>query len=411
MKILQIGMPKSGNFWLYTIIQNILKQSNIQIKSHITQTKEFRDIKDLKLSTKAQNTKDVIDIEDDDIYYRVSSIIKQPIIDFDTYIDNITHVWTHSYITKKSDYVISKFDKVVYIIRDPRDTLVSMSQFVMTDYMKKYYPNDYISSQEYIDSKHQTHSKQWFEHITEYLGKRYPNLHVVFYENLLLEFDEELKKLISFLEINLSEQDYIAIKKETSAYEMIKHNPNHVNLPELYKWKKRISTEQNKAMTTFLTDILLKLNYNLFKDEKNKLPNFGVSLNDLPNIIETYKLICSSLKTENKNYSFSILYNNFFDQILPLIESNKKFVIYGSGKIGKTIFSLLNKNSLVFVDKKSNLKYTDKIERGAIYQLNALKEIEYDNIIITALGRETNIARYLVKELNINPNKIIIIKI
>ncbi|NJM16702.1 MAG: sulfotransferase domain-containing protein, partial [Bacteroidales bacterium] len=39
--------------------------------------------------------------------------------------------------------VFPKFDKIVYIVRDPRDVALSMARFQFTPYMQTYYPHPF----------------------------------------------------------------------------------------------------------------------------------------------------------------------------------------------------------------------------------------------------------------------------
>ena len=150
MNILQIGKAKSGNFWLYKIIQNILQEANIHNSGFLVNHSKYKEIRKLKLSTEEQNSKDVIDIDNDGIYFRVSSVFKEKITDFDAYLRHATHVWSHSRVSKNTEYAFNNFDKIIYIIRDPRDVLLSMGNFVLSDYMKHYYPNKYKNQNQYV---------------------------------------------------------------------------------------------------------------------------------------------------------------------------------------------------------------------------------------------------------------------
>jgi len=106
---------------------------------------------------------------------------------------------------------------------------------------------------------------------------------------------------------------------------------------------------------------------------------------------------------EDKNYLFSSSYNNFYNFINNLKE---QYIIYGYGTIGKTIEKLIPNQIVIFIDikaehiKKENVKYPSEI-----------KNLKYDKILISVLGREKKIIEYLHKELDIKEDKIISIKI
>ena len=272
MNILQVGKAKSGNFWLYKIIQNILFEANKNNSSFIVKHPKYEQIKNLKLSTQKQNVKDVIDINDDGIYFRVSSIFREKICDFNNYLKYATHVWSHSKYSKNTEFVLNNFDKVVYIIRDPRDIILSMGNFVLTDYMKKYYPNKYKTQKQYVKYNIINQSVNWHNHICDYLRITHSNFYIIFYENFLYDFNSELNNLLNFFNLELSVEQRNKIQANCNAENMLSTNPDHVNIPELYKWKRQLSERDNDKVISYLRNSLNGLNYNIYFDQENKLP-------------------------------------------------------------------------------------------------------------------------------------------
>lgn len=272
MTILQLGMAKSGNFWIYKVIQEILDFSNIEKKSFVDQLELNKEVASNHLSVENQEKIDVIDIENNKVSYRVSSIIKNEIDNFDDYLSKSTHVWSHSQVKGMTNEVLSKFDKVVYIVRDPRDVFLSTSNFVMTDYMKKFYPNNWKSAEHFRKHNLISNSIGWKRHVSPYLNADFDNMHVLFYERLLINFDDEIKKLLNFLEIELSSKEIKYIKRITSANKMIKKNPNHVNIPQIYKWRKLMTENQTNRFTKYCKEPLIKLNYPFESSEDLDLP-------------------------------------------------------------------------------------------------------------------------------------------
>ncbi|MDX4069418.1 glycosyltransferase family protein [Aliarcobacter skirrowii] len=128
----------------------------------------------------------------------------------------------------------------------------------------------------------------------------------------------------------------------------------------------------------------LNLNSIIFKenikyDEKmDKFYNSIVSINS---------------KSINSNSLFSNYFNQFYQQI-KLIDG--KILIYGNGTIGKTIRALIPDKIVYYVDiaDKEHHPYT-------------LKNIVFDKILISVLGREEEIKNYLVNELDIDESMII----
>nr|WP_269093426.1 hypothetical protein [Aliarcobacter butzleri] len=100
--------------------------------------------------------------------------------------------------------------------------------------------------------------------------------------------------------------------------------------------------------------------------------------------------------------------NVILEKVNKLIELNQipnKIVIYGAGSVLKTILPLLKEKITLIVDMDIN-KIGKTIENIPIKHPNSIKDIEYDKIIITVLGREHLIKPYLVNTLNIDLQKV-----
>ena len=98
--------------------------------------------------------------------------------------------------------------------------------------------------------------------------------------------------------------------------------------------------------------------------------------------------------------SFSVRFNNLFNQVIALGESRDKYVLYGNGVIAKTIRALIPDSITGYVDQsdEEHLPIT-------------LLDHGYDKVIVTPLGRESVIVKYLVNEVGIDFEKIIQLEI
>lgn len=97
------------------------------------------------------------------------------------------------------------------------------------------------------------------------------------------------------------------------------------------------------------------------------------------------------------NLKFSKLFNKFYTSIVNL---NYQIVIYGNGTIGKTIQALIPDKIVGYVD------IADKNNHP-----RNLINMKYDKIIISVLGREEEIIKYLVEDLKITRDKIITLEV
>ncbi|MCK9224196.1 MAG: hypothetical protein M0R46_15385 [Candidatus Muirbacterium halophilum] len=119
------------------------------------------------------------------------------------------------------------------------------------------------------------------------------------------------------------------------------------------------------------------------------------------------KKLCSLIKlertgvnqfmTNRKKLEFLRKYNFLFSFIQKL---NETYVIYGNGTIGKTIQALIADKVIGYVDMADEKHHP----------LN-LKNMQYDKIIISVLGREEEIIKYLTQDLGVDINKIITLEI
>lgn len=110
-------------------------------------------------------------------------------------------------------------------------------------------------------------------------------------------------------------------------------------------------------------------------------------------------------KMSLENIVLNTLLNKFINKIELLKKEYKKVLLYGYGISGKICTEYLSDNLIGIVDK--NINET----KGLFLMPQMIKDIEYDCIVISVLGREKEIIEYLHNELNIDKNKIITFEI
>lgn len=110
------------------------------------------------------------------------------------------------------------------------------------------------------------------------------------------------------------------------------------------------------------------------------------------------------------NFDFSKQFNILYSQLDELKHKNEHYVIYGAGTISNLIYSILESSIVAKVDQKSAL-ISDLIKSNEVYNPKNIKNIKFDRVIISVLGREEEIIKYLTDELNIPIEKIIVLNI
>lgn len=283
MKLLQAGMAKSGNLWLYKILQSVYICGDLPQSSFIRNQPIHELAKTWELSFAAQADADVMAIEPNTCSYRISSIFRMPIVDIDDYVNRCSHVWTHSAYCERTPDIFSKFDKIVYIIRDPRSVAVSKSRFVFTPYMQKYYPSGHTDPAEFLDERFVTIMRNWTNHVGAYIAhKDNLNFHVVFYERLLRSFDREFQGLLDYLGIQFDRETIEKIKQDVDFRTMQQNDPNHVRKGSASEWRQVLTEQQKRRAVTVTGPMLRLLNYPLSDDDD--------SLPELPEQLDRIKL-------------------------------------------------------------------------------------------------------------------------
>ncbi|AHM58355.1 sulfotransferase [Flammeovirgaceae bacterium 311] len=264
MQILQGGVPKCGNFWLYQIIQQILERTGRSTTSFIEQQPIYTLAREWDLNFPEQARLDVLEITDLQLSYRISSIYRMPVEDIRSYIRQTTHVWTHSPICKRSGEVLELFDKKVYIIRDPRDRALSAAKYHCSPYMLKYYPQEEKDPQRFLEKNFERLMHEWVWHVWDHLrhSSSY-NVHICFYENFLLHFQQELEKLLAYLVLELSQTERIALENAVSFSTLQKKNPRHLKKGASGYWMEALTDEQVEKTEIIAGPLLRHLGYPL----------------------------------------------------------------------------------------------------------------------------------------------------
>ncbi|MGA9589512.1 MAG: sulfotransferase domain-containing protein [Salegentibacter sp.] len=262
MKILQIGYPKSGNFWLYQILEQLLERTGKSTKSFIQQQPIYELAKNWDLNFPEQADIDVIDITDLQTTYRISSIFRMPVDDLEAYLRKTNHVWTHSPVCKKSEDIYRHFDKKVYIIRDPRDVLLSASRYFCSDYMLKYFPQEETEPLAFLEKNFEKLLKQWTWHVWDHLRlQEKSGIHICYFEGFLNDFQQELSLLLDYLDLDLNHNQKQELEKAVSFSHLKKKNPKHLKKGSQGQWNEGLSKEQKAKALNIAGPLLSYLGY------------------------------------------------------------------------------------------------------------------------------------------------------
>lgn len=275
MNLIQISAPKSGSYWLYTILNLILEKKGVKARSFIQSQPVYQEAKNWDLSYEEQAGVDMLDIEEEGLFYRISSAFREPVPDPQEYAAGCSQAWTHSTLCSRSPAILSLFDKRVYIVRDPRDRALSSARFAFTPYMQRFYPSPYANPKEYLNHEYERLLDQWVWHVGNYLRKQEElDIHFIFYERLLLDFEQELQSLLRYLGFFLSKEEQQEIASAVSFSTMKAESPGHLQKGKYGKWVNQLSPKQKEVALERTQPLLEMLHYpSGVEMEENRLPS------------------------------------------------------------------------------------------------------------------------------------------
>jgi aryl sulfotransferase len=277
MLLLQSGLPKSGNLWLHKILQETLRLGGIESKSFIQTQPIYQEAKTWP-GFADQAGIDFIEVDAHGYYYRKGAF-RQPILDLNRYLSQCTHVWTHALWVPHCDEVFSKFDKIVYILRDPRDVVVSASKYTFTPFMLAQHPQHEPDAETFLKHRLYEQVMTWVQHTGGYLIHADEfRIHFVFYEHLLHDFDGEYTRLLTYLGMKLPLEAFSEVKECTRFENMKKQNPHHLRKGESGGWLNVLTPAQARQVAKIAGPMMKILGYPLEGSVSAALPSMPVRL-------------------------------------------------------------------------------------------------------------------------------------
>lgn len=185
--------------------------------------------------------------------------------------------------------------------------------------------------------------------------------------------------------------DYDFILKTFS----LKHHYQYINIPVCNFLGDGLSQQQVLKSSIEAMMVISKYSTNL----------------ELINDSNPFRIILNNHNNKKKsNYHFSFLFNRFRSEMIRLNLDQKVFILYGFGHIGRMIYNEFSNNIQMIVDQSSD-QISKKIQQGNVYNPKNISNIQYDYIIVSVLGREEEIVKYLSEELEVNKEKVITFEI
>jgi len=263
--ILQAGFKHSGNVWLWAVIEECLKQAGVDRRSYIRDQPIYELAKDWNLAFEGQAGIDVVSITPEHVQYQIGPVFFWPVDDLDQYVKHTTHVCLQSAMRTECLEKFEAFSKIVYIIRDPRDVAVSYHRFANHKFHQWFFSTKALSIVAHPD---------WGIHVLSFLlAQTSLKPHIIFYERLLTEWDQELDRLLAYLGLDLGSQQRAAVRAAT-LFEA--KEPNNVLARRVaYGWVRELDAKQRTDLTDVHASLLKLLDYpmTVAEAEAGKMPH------------------------------------------------------------------------------------------------------------------------------------------
>ncbi len=246
MSVLHISYVKSGGYFLWKIIEEITRAAGIN-KSFICQQPIYQEKGKWPDFSIDQFEIDQVLIQEENAYYQIETQFVEPIHDMAGYVAATSHVWTHSYLCQRSYQVFPLFDRVFYLVRDPRDCLVSMAHFMFTPFIQRYHAHSYGSPREWLANEMDTFLGNWVRHAEEYWRERRRlGLHILHYERVSADRPAAVREICAAMGLNLAEAQVQAVAQAVSLEKMKKETPQHVRRGARGGYRELLTQEEQK---------------------------------------------------------------------------------------------------------------------------------------------------------------------
>lgn len=263
--ILQNGMAKSGNYWLYASLQALMAEGGVPMRSYIQYHEIYEKAKSWTLSFPEQASIDVIDITPDGYFTRISSRFSEEITDLDAHFGRVRHLWSHSpYRGPLSDAVYKRCRRVFYVVRDPRDALLSQADFMFSEYGRTHLKPAAADRDSFIEERTRSYPGHWAHHVSAHLDLqgRLP-ITIIQYEDMKADLPGQLKRLASAMGlggISRARTETLAASLGFNAMKA-RSDSAHLNKGRSGRWRSELTVEQQDRFAKTAGDLMAQLGY------------------------------------------------------------------------------------------------------------------------------------------------------
>lgn len=195
------------------------------------------------------------------------------------------------------------------------------------------------------------------------------------------------------------------VTKDVSAYSIVggvpakiikyRFSDNEISLLEKFKWWEKdinwvIKNSSYFKSNEFFEKLISKSFINEYEERSDMEVEDFISIKNSKN----------RSHVDERKLDLAKDFGNLYEHINQLKLTNYSYILYGNGKIAKTIYALMPERIGGYVDVLDKEHHPTN-----------LKNLKFDKIIITVLGRETEITQVLLNDYDISLDKIIILEV
>ena len=240
MIVLSVGMPRAGSAWHYNLIHDLMQTTNCA------------DARDIRLRYRLQNILTEVNNNIGVLSARRLALVAIPAVMGNTFV-----IKAHAGPTAASR-LLQRLGllRITYIYRDPRDAMLSAFEFGQRA-LTKGRPNAF---------SHLTDFQKSLDFILEYVRiwekwVKEKDVLLARYEDLLTNYDEEVRRLAQFLKLDGSKPD---VQKVIDAYRPGAAEGQqglHFYKGKIGRFREAYSVEEQKILTNKLGPYLKRMGY------------------------------------------------------------------------------------------------------------------------------------------------------
>lgn len=205
---------------------------------------------------------DQVLVQDDGVHWQIEMQHVERVSDLDAYLAACSHVWTHSFLCERSFEVYPRCGRVCYIVRDPRDALVSMAHFVLTPFMRRYHPHRATSAEEYVALELDAFLGDWVRHAGEHWRARTAlDIEILRYEDLVADLPAALRHLADWSGLALDDRALERIAAELDVNRMRAANPQHVRSGRSGGFERLLTPAQQARALELCAPVMRRFGY------------------------------------------------------------------------------------------------------------------------------------------------------